>query len=146
MVTCQVRVCNNNFIHIEHTHLPRQREEVNSMNQHRGVGQRHLEMQGAMHASLPEVSAGEPPTEKQEHRNAPAVLSHESPSSGTCSQERDPMNPGSQTILHALGTSIRVRLSSSVVSHCEPHFKAIIHALMTLDVSSFLKLQCNCLS
>lgn len=72
IITCYVRVRDNNFIHIELPCLLRQREEVNPMNQHRGVCQRWLEIGRATHTSLPEVSASEPPAEKQApSRNGP---------------------------------------------------------------------------
>lgn len=77
MITCQVCVCNNNFIHVECARLLSQRKEVNAMYHHRGVFQKHLEICRRMHTSLPKVGASELPAEKQAHSGsgpASAVL------------------------------------------------------------------------
>ena len=130
MLTCYVCVRNNNFIHIEPTRLLRQREEVNLMNQHRGVCQRQLGILRVMHTRLPEVNASELPAEKQDHRRNGPLCVHLRPfpeepkftdlgAWGLCSQERHPKKSYTQTVLCAPGTSLLSKTGSAqpVISH-----------------------------
>lgn len=151
MLTCQVSVCNDDFIHIECAWLLGQREEVNLMNQTRGVCRRQLERGGAEHTSPPEVNASELPPENHGQSGTGSLMlgkqsilpfSEEAPRTTHSPHPNCPLSPGPHRLGWASGRARESRIRSQTFapalssSNRESPFAVCLGQVPVLDSNS----------